>query len=37
MPPFIHPSAIVEPGAVLGEGSRVWAFAHILAGARIAP
>jgi len=35
MPPFIHPSAIVEPGAVLGEGSRVWAFAHILAGARI--
>ena len=35
MPAQIHPSAIVEPGAVLGEGSRVWAFAHILPGARI--
>lgn len=32
---FIHPSAIVEPGAQIGEGSRVWAFAHILPGARI--
>jgi acetyltransferase-like isoleucine patch superfamily enzyme/dTDP-4-dehydrorhamnose 3,5-epimerase-like enzyme len=33
--PFIHPSAIVEPGASLGPGTRVWAFAHILGGARI--
>jgi acetyltransferase-like isoleucine patch superfamily enzyme len=31
----VHPSAIVEPGAVLGEGTRVWAFAHVLPGARI--
>jgi UDP-2-acetamido-3-amino-2,3-dideoxy-glucuronate N-acetyltransferase len=32
---FIHSSAIVEKGALLGEGTRVWAFAHILPGARI--
>lgn len=32
---FIHPTAIVEKGASLGEGTRVWAFAHILPGARI--
>lgn len=33
-PPFIHAQALVE-GAALGAGSRVWAFAHILPGARI--
>ncbi len=32
---FIHPAAIVEPGASLGANTRVWAFAHILPGARI--
>ena len=31
----IHPSAIVDEGAVLGEGCRVWHFAHISAGARV--
>jgi len=31
----IHPSAIVDAGAVLGEGCRVWHFVHISAGARI--
>jgi UDP-2-acetamido-3-amino-2,3-dideoxy-glucuronate N-acetyltransferase len=31
----IHPSAIVDDGAVLGDGCRVWHFAHICAGARI--
>ena len=31
----IHPSAIVDPGAVLGDGCRVWHFVHISAGARI--
>ncbi|TAL17892.1 isomerase [bacterium] len=30
---FIHEKAIVEEGAQLGEGTRVWAFAHILPGA----
>lgn len=32
---FVHPRAIVEEGAILGEDTRVWAFAHILGGARI--
>ncbi len=31
----IHPSAIVDDGAQLGEGCRVWHFVHISAGARI--
>lgn len=34
-PYFTHPNAIVEPGAVIGEGTRIWAFAHVLGGARI--
>lgn len=33
-PPFIHAQALVE-SPHLGAGSRVWAFAHILPGARI--
>lgn len=32
---FVHEKAIVEPGVVLGHGTRVWAFAHILPGAVI--
>ena len=35
MAPSVHPSAVVDDGAVLGEGCRVWHFAHISAGARI--
>jgi len=31
----IHPSAIVDEGALLGDGCRVWHFVHISAGARI--
>jgi UDP-2-acetamido-3-amino-2,3-dideoxy-glucuronate N-acetyltransferase len=31
----IHPSGVVDDGARLGEGCRVWHFAHISAGARI--
>ena len=31
----VHPSAIVDDGAQLGDGCRVWHFAHISAGARI--
>ena len=32
---LIHPTAIVDEGAELGEGCRVWHFVHISAGARI--
>ena len=31
----IHPSAIVDEGAVLGDGCRVWHFVHISGRARI--
>jgi UDP-2-acetamido-3-amino-2,3-dideoxy-glucuronate N-acetyltransferase len=31
----IHPSAIVDAGAQIGEGSRVWHWVHISGGARI--
>jgi len=32
---FVHSAALVEPGAIIGAGTRVWAFAHILPGAVI--
>jgi acetyltransferase-like isoleucine patch superfamily enzyme len=32
---FVHEKAIVEPGARIGNRTRIWAFAHILAGAEI--
>jgi UDP-2-acetamido-3-amino-2,3-dideoxy-glucuronate N-acetyltransferase len=35
MPTTIHPSAIVDEGAVLGDDCRVWHFVHISAGARV--
>ncbi|GIZ51287.1 acyltransferase [Noviherbaspirillum aridicola] len=31
----IHPSAIVDDGAQIGDGSRIWHFVHVCAGARI--
>lgn len=31
---FIHPRALVETSAI-GAGTKIWAFAHVLAGARI--
>tara|TARA_R110002124_G_scaffold75612_5_gene202917 strand:+ start:2834 stop:3421 length:588 start_codon:yes stop_codon:yes gene_type:complete len=30
-----HPSAIVDEGAQIGDGSRVWHFVHVCGGARI--
>jgi acetyltransferase-like isoleucine patch superfamily enzyme len=32
---FRHPSALVDEGATIGNRTRVWAFVHILPGARI--
>ncbi len=32
---FIHPSAIVEPGAVVGRGSKVWHHCHLRSGASV--
>lgn len=31
----VHASAIVDDGAQIGDGSRVWHFVHVCAGARI--
>jgi UDP-2-acetamido-3-amino-2,3-dideoxy-glucuronate N-acetyltransferase len=31
----VHPSAIIDEGAQIGRGSRIWHFAHVCAGARI--
>jgi UDP-2-acetamido-3-amino-2,3-dideoxy-glucuronate N-acetyltransferase len=31
----IHPSAIIDDGAVVGEQTRVWHFVHVCGGARI--
>ena len=31
----IHPSAIVDTGAKIGDGSRIWHFVHVCAGAKI--
>ncbi|RRV29802.1 N-acetyltransferase [Pseudomonas sp. o96-267] len=32
---YQHPSAIIDEGAQIGEGSRIWHFVHVCAGARI--
>lgn len=34
-PPTIHPTAIVDDGASLGPGTKVWHWTHICAGARV--
>jgi UDP-2-acetamido-3-amino-2,3-dideoxy-glucuronate N-acetyltransferase len=32
-----HPSAVIDQGAKIGPGSKIWHFSHILGGARIGP
>lgn len=32
---FSHPTAVVDAGATIGSGTKIWHFAHISAGARI--
>jgi UDP-2-acetamido-3-amino-2,3-dideoxy-glucuronate N-acetyltransferase len=34
-PYFVHESAYVDEGAEIGEGTKVWHFAHVMKGARI--
>jgi UDP-2-acetamido-3-amino-2,3-dideoxy-glucuronate N-acetyltransferase len=31
----IHPTAVVDEGAVIGEGTRVWHFTHVQSGAKV--
>ncbi|TXD36660.1 N-acetyltransferase [Lujinxingia vulgaris] len=33
--PWAHPSAIIDEGAQVGAGTRVWHFAHVCAGATL--
>lgn len=33
--PMIHPTAVVERGAQIGAGTKVWHFAHVMPNARI--
>ncbi|MBI2725878.1 MAG: N-acetyltransferase [Polaromonas sp.] len=35
MSAYIHPSAIVDAGAQIGEETRIWHWVHVCAGARI--
>jgi UDP-2-acetamido-3-amino-2,3-dideoxy-glucuronate N-acetyltransferase len=38
MPPrgyIVHPSAVVDEGAQIGEGTKIWHFVHVMGGARI--
>jgi UDP-2-acetamido-3-amino-2,3-dideoxy-glucuronate N-acetyltransferase len=37
MAAIIHPTAIVDEGALLGDGTRVWHWVHVSGGARIGP
>src|SRR5207244_12308419 len=32
---FAHPSAVVDDGAQIGAGSKIWHFSHVMAGARL--
>lgn len=34
-PAFGHPSAIVDEGARLADGFKVWHFCHVMPGAKI--
>jgi len=32
---YAHPTSVIDPGAVIGEGTKIWHFCHIFGGARI--
>jgi len=32
---FVHPTSVVEEGAAVGAGTRIWHFSHIMPGAKI--
>ncbi len=32
---FVHPTAIVDEGAEIGKGTKIWHFSHVMPGARI--
>ena len=32
---FAHPTAVIDPGAAIGSGTKIWHFSHIMPGAAI--
>jgi len=32
---FAHETSVVDAGAIIGDGTKIWHFSHVLAGARI--
>jgi len=32
---FVHPTAVVDEGAVIGDGTKIWHFSHVMARARL--
>ena len=32
---FVHPTSVVDEGAVIGDGTKIWHFSHIQSGAKI--
>jgi UDP-2-acetamido-3-amino-2,3-dideoxy-glucuronate N-acetyltransferase len=34
---FAHPTAVVDPGAEVGDDARIWHFCHVCSGAKIGP
>lgn len=33
--PFVHPTAIIDEGATVGDDTKIWHFSHVMGGARI--
>jgi UDP-2-acetamido-3-amino-2,3-dideoxy-glucuronate N-acetyltransferase len=33
--PFIHPSSVIDPGAQIGSGTKIWHFCHVMPNAEI--
>ncbi|MBM3434349.1 MAG: N-acetyltransferase [Bacteroidetes bacterium] len=34
---FAHPTAVIDDGARIGAGSKIWHFTHVMAGAELGP
>lgn len=32
---FVHEAAVVDPGVIIGAGTKIWHFSHVLSGSRI--
>jgi UDP-2-acetamido-3-amino-2,3-dideoxy-glucuronate N-acetyltransferase len=32
---WAHPTAVIDAGATIGEGTKIWHFCHVMAGARV--